>query len=288
MARSSYEYPGYDRSGASYWSKTVVLYALVTTGALWMTLPFWWTLTTALSANPTATSVTFIPAEVTAQNFLKLWERPDILLVRWFINTVIFAGAVTAFNLTFDSLAGYALAKIDFWGREKLFLGFMSTMMIPGMVTLIPVYLILVELNWTNTYQGLIAPLAANPFGIFLLRQHFKSLPSALGEASKIDGCNELQTFYKIYLPLAKPALATLGIFTFMGAWNNFQWPLIIANENEMYTLPVALFAVRNQYFAEWGLMMAAALIIVGPVLIAFLAAQNYFIRGMSLSGMKG
>ncbi|WP_117594514.1 carbohydrate ABC transporter permease [Haloprofundus halophilus] len=288
MARSSYEYPGYERSGVGYWSKTALLYVVVTAGALWMTLPFWWTITTSLSANPQASEVSFIPAAVTLQNFVQLWERPDILLVRWFVNTVIFAGAVTLFNLTFDSLAGYALAKLDFWGRDKLFLGFISTMMIPGMVTLIPVYLILVELDWTNTYQGLIAPLIAGPFGIFLLRQHFKSLPTSLGEAAKIDGCNEFQTFYKIYLPLAKPALATLAIFTFMGAWNNFQWPLIIANENEMYTLPVALFAVRNQYFAEWGLMMAAALIIVAPVLVAFLAAQNYFIRGMSLSGMKG
>ncbi|XVH32492.1 carbohydrate ABC transporter permease [Haloferacaceae archaeon DSL9] len=288
MPRSSYEYPGYEKAGAGYWSRTVALYVVVTLGALWMTLPFWWTITTSLSANPTAAEVSFLPAEITLDNFVQLHERSDVLLGRWFVNTVIFAGAVTLFNLVFDSLAGYALAKVDFWGREKLFLGFVSTMMIPGMVTLIPVYIILHSLGWTNSYQGLIAPLIAGPFGIFLLRQHFKSLPASLGDAAKIDGCNEFQTFYKVYLPLAKPALATLGIFTFMGAWNNFQWPLIIATDSEMYTLPVALFAVRNQYFAEWGLMMAAALIIVAPVILVFLAAQNYFIRGMSLSGMKG
>lgn len=288
MARSSYDYPGYERAGVRYWTKTTLLYAGLGLGALWMTLPFWWTFTTSLAANPTAGGVSFLPAEVTLQNFVTLWEREDIMLVRWFANSVVVAVAVTAFNVTFDSLAGYALAKVDFWGREKLFLVFMSTMMIPAMVTLIPVYIILVELGWTNTYQGLIVPLIANPFGIFLLRQHFRSLPSALGDAAKIDGCNEFQTFYKVYLPLAKPALATLAIFTFMGAWKNFQWPLIIASNQDMYTLPVALFAVRNQYFAQWGLMMAAALIIVAPVVIAFLAAQNYFIRGMSLSGMKG
>lgn len=288
MARSNYEYPGYDRSGPAYWTKTAALYLAVTFGALWMTLPFWWTLTTSVSANPTAATVSFIPAEFTFDHYVALWERQDVLLVRWFFNTMVFAGGVTAFNLAFDSLAGYALAKIDFWGREKLFLAFISTMMIPAMVTMIPVYMLLSELGWLNTYRGLIAPLAAGPFGIFLLRQHFKSLPSALGDAAKIDGCNEFQAFYKVYLPLAKPALATLGIFTFMGAWNNFQWPIIVASENEMYTLPVALFAVRNQYFAEWGLMMAAATLIVTPVILAFLAAQNYFIRGMSLSGMKG
>ncbi|MFC6723174.1 carbohydrate ABC transporter permease [Halobium palmae] len=290
MARSNYEYPGYERSGAKYWTKTIGLYTVVTLGALWISLPFWWTIVTSFSANPTemTSTLSLLPAGFTLNNFATLWAREDIPLVRWFVNTLIFAGAVTAFNLTFDSLAGYGLAKIDFWGREKLFLAFIATMMVPGMVLLIPVYLILVKLGWTNTYQGLIAPLAANPFGIFLLRQHFKSLPSSLGDAAKIDGCNELQTFYKVYLPLAKPAVATLGIFTFMGAWNNFQWPLIISEGKEMYTLPVALFAVRNQYFTRWGLMMAAALIVVAPVIIAFLSAQKYFIQGMSLSGMKG
>lgn len=288
MARSNYEYPGYEREGATYWTKTLLLYATITFGALWMTLPLWWTLTTSLSASPTAATVSFIPADFTFDNYIQLWERSDIPLVRWFINTIIFAGGVTFFNLTFDALAGYALAKVDFWGREVLFLAFISTMMIPAMVTMIPVYILLAELNWINTYQGLIAPLAAGPFGIFLLRQHFKALPSSLGDAAKIDGCNEFQAFYRVYLPLAKPALATLGIFTFMGAWNNFQWPIIIATSNDMYTLPVAIFAVRNQYFAEWGLMMAAATIIVLPVIIVFLSAQKYFIRGMSLSGMKG
>ena len=288
MPRSNYEYPGYEREGSVYWSKNVALYLVVTAGALWMTLPFWWTVTTSFSANPTAAEVTFVPADFTFRNFLEIWDRGDIPVVRWFINTIIFAGAVTAFNLVFDSLAGYALAKVDFWGRDKLFLAFISTMMIPWMIIIIPVFILLVELGWTNTYQGLILPMAASPFGIFLLRQHFKSLPSSLGEAARIDGCNEFQTFYKVYLPLAKPALAALGIFTFMGSWNNFEWPVIVMRDNDMYTLPVALFAVRNQYFADHGLMMAVALIIVAPVIIAFLAAQDYFIRGMSLSGMKG
>jgi len=165
---------------------------------------------------------------------------------------------------------------------------FVATVMVPAMVTLIPVYVLLSELGWVNSYQGLIAPLIANPLGIFLLRQHFKGLPSALGDAAAIDGCNEFQTFYKVYLPLAKPALATLGIYTFVTTWKNFEWPLIIASDQSMYTLPVALFAVRNQYFTEWGLVMAAAAVIVLPVIVVFMSAQRYFIRGMTLSGMKG
>jgi len=286
MGRSNYDYPGYDRGGAGYWSRTTLLYGSVTVGALLWSLPFWWMLSTALTANPTGGSVSLIPSNPTFANFEELFATQPV--GRWFFNTIVFAGSVTLFNLVFDSLAGYALAKIEFVGREKLFLLFVATVMVPAMVTLIPVYVLLSELGWVNTYQGLIAPLIANPLGIFLLRQHFKGLPSALGDAAAIDGCNEFQTFYKVYLPLAKPALATLGIYTFVTTWKNFEWPLIIASEEAMYTLPVALYAVRNQYFTEWGLVMAAAAVIVLPVIAVFMSAQRYFIRGMTLSGMKG
>lgn len=286
MARSNYDYPGYDRSGATYWTKTTLLYAVVVGGAILWSLPFWWTIATSISAAPATTSVALAPSDLTLGNFQTLFETQPV--GRWFANTIIFAGSVTAFNLVFDSLAGYALARLDFAGRDKLFLLFVSTMMIPGMVTLIPVYVLLSELGWVNTYQGIIAPLIAQPIGIFLLRQHFKSMPSALGEAAQIDGCNQFQTFYKVYLPLAKPALATLGIYTFITTWNNFEWPLIIASDSSMYTLPVALFSVRNEYFTEWGLVMAAAAVIVVPIIIVFLSAQRYFIEGMTLSGMKG
>jgi len=286
MGRSNFDYPGYDRGGAGYWSRTTLLYASVTFGALLWSLPFWWMLSTALTANPTGGSVSLIPSDPTLANFERLFETQPVL--RWFFNTVVFAGTVTVFNLVFDSLAGYALAKIEFVGREKLFLLFVATVMVPAMVTLIPVYVLLSELGWVNTYKGLIAPLIANPLGIFLLRQHFKGLPSALGDAAEIDGCNEFQKFYKVYLPLAKPALATLGIYTFVTTWKNFEWPLIIASDQAMYTLPVALFAVRNQYFTEWGLVMAAAAVIVLPVIAVFMSAQRYFIQGMTLSGMKG
>ncbi|MFC6825139.1 carbohydrate ABC transporter permease [Halopelagius fulvigenes] len=286
MSKSSYDYPGYERAGASYWSKTALLYGSITLGALLWSLPFWWMLSTALSANPTAGSVSLVPEQTTLANFEELFATQPV--GRWFFNTIVFAGSVTAFNLVFDSLAGYALAKIEFVGREKLFLLFVATIMVPAMVTLIPVYILLSNLGWVNTYQGLIAPMIANPLGIFLLRQHFMNLPSSLGDAAKIDGCNEFQTFYKVYLPLAKPALATLGIYTFVTTWKNFEWPLIIASDESMYTLPVALFAVRNQYFTEWGLVMAAAAVIVLPVIVVFMSAQRYFIRGMTLSGMKG
>lgn len=286
MARADYEYPGYERSGVKYWLKTTMLYAGVTIAALWTLAPFWWTITTALSGDPSSGVVAIFPSSLTLSHFSELFRVVPI--GRWFLNSLIFAGAVTAFNVVFDSLAGYAFAKLDFFGRNKIFLIFIGTMMVPGMVTLIPVYILLSELGWINSYLGLIAPLIANPFGIFLLRQHFMGLPEALGEAARLDGCNKFQTFYRIYLPLAKPAVATLFIFTFMFTWNNFEWPLIIATAEEMYTLPVALYIVQGQNTQNFGLVMAAATTIVLPVVIAFLSSQRYFIRGMTLSGFKG
>ena len=286
MPRSNYDYPGYERSGLKYWLKTGLLYAGVIFFAAWMVAPFYWTVTTALSANPSAGIVTIVPDTVTFQHFEELFTSHPV--ERWFINAFIFAGAVTLFNVVFDTMAGYAFARLDFFARDKIFLLFIGTMMIPGMVTLIPVYIILAELGWVNTYRGLIVPFIASPFGIFLLRQYFLGLPSSLGDAARIDGCNKVQAFYHIYLPLAKPAVATLGIFAFMGAWNNFEWPLIIATSHDMYTLPVALFLVQGQYTDNWGVVMATAAIMVIPVIIAFLSAQQYFIRGMTLSGMKG
>ncbi|MCU4975058.1 carbohydrate ABC transporter permease [Halobacteria archaeon AArc-m2/3/4] len=286
MARSNYHYAGYDRSGPRYWAKKLGIYALVIAGALWLVAPFWWTITGALSENPGAGLVVFFPAEPTLENFETLVN--EVPIGRWFLNAFILAGTVTLFNVTFDTLAGYAFAKLEFFARDKIFLAFIGTMMIPGMVTLIPVYILLSELGWINTYRGLIVPFIASPFGIFLLRQHFLSLPTSLGEAARLDGCNKLQVFYHIYLPLAKPAVATLGIFTFMFSWNDFEWPLIIATSESMYTLPVALFAVQGRYTQDWGLVMATAAVMVLPIIVVFLLAQRHFIRGMTLSGMKG
>lgn len=286
MARSKYSYPGYERSGLQYWAKKTLLYTVVTFGALWFIAPFWWTFTTTIASSPGAGFVTVFPASPSTENLAELFA--EVPIGRWFLNSIILASAVMIFNITFDTLSGYAFAKLDFFGRDKVFLVFISTMMVPGMVTIIPVYILLVELDWVNTYYGLIVPFIANPFGIFLLRQHFLSMPDSLGEAAKLDGCNRIQTFYYIFLPLAKPAVATLGIFTFMSAWNNFEWPLIIATSDELYTLPVAIYSVQGQYTQDWGLIMAAALVMVLPIIAVFLAAQRHFIEGMTLSGVKG
>ncbi|RDZ51028.1 hypothetical protein C5C07_15510 [Haloferax sp. Atlit-4N] len=289
MARSNTNYPGYDTSGASYLIKRSLIYALVLAGALWMLLPIWWVITTSFSEAPVASDIVFLPRNFTLDNFLNLWELRDrIPVINWFINSVVVGLAVTGFNLIFDSLAGYSLAKIKFIGRDKIFLLFIATMMIPGMITLIPMYLLIAEFGLLNTHVGLMLPFIAKPFGIFVFRQYFKGLPSSLGEAALIDGCNKLQVFYKIYLPMAKPAVASVGIIVFMGFWNNFTWPFILMSDSKMYTLPAALYTAQTNYFTDWGMLMAITLILVLPLLLLFIALQKYFIRGMTMSGVKG
>ncbi|MFC7193014.1 carbohydrate ABC transporter permease [Halocatena marina] len=289
MARSNTNYPGYDTGGASYWVKRSLIYIVVLAGALWMVLPIWWVITTSLSEAPVASDIVFYPRNFTLDNFLKLWELRDrIPIFNWFFNSVVVGLAVTGFNLIFDSLAGYSLAKIEFIGRDKIFLLFIATMMIPGMITLIPMYLLIAEFGLLNTHAGLMLPFIAKPFGIFVFRQYFKGLPSSLGDAALIDGCNKLQVFYKIYLPMAKPAVASVGIIVFMGFWNNFTWPFILMSDTEMYTLPAALYTAQTNYFTDWGMLMAITLILVLPLLLLFIALQKYFIRGMTMTGVKG
>lgn len=284
MARSNQNYPGYDRR--MYRLKRKILVAITIIGGVMLILPLFWILNGALSTNPTARQIILAPHGFTLENFRWVFqERP---IERWFFNSLIVAVIVTLFNVAFDTLAGYSLARLDFWGRDKLFLLFVSTMMVPTMVLLVPLYLIISGLGLTNTHQGLILAFIADPFGIFLLRQHFKGMPAALGEAARMDGCNEFQVFYKIYLPQAKPAVATLTIFIFLWTWNNFEWPLIIMQTQDMYTLPVALFALRGTYVVDWGSILAVALILIGPILLLFIFLQDYFEKGMTLSGMKG
>lgn len=289
MARSNSNYPGYQETAWKHYLKQGIVYGGLSLWGILMVLPIYWTITTSLNGENVARQIIFFPENFTLENYRLLWGlRENIPFLQWMFNSILIASSVTIFNIVFDSLAGYALAKIDFFAREKIFLLFIATMMVPGMVTIIPIYLLLSELNALNTYYGLMVPFIANPFGIFLFRQFFMGLPTSLGDAARIDGCNELQVFYRIYLPLAKPAVATLGIFVFMWTWNNFEWPLIIMQDREMFTLPVALYTAQGQYITRWGLLMAIAFVLMLPILLLFLSLQKYFIQGMTLSGMKG
>lgn len=221
---------------------------------------------------------------------------------RWFLNSAFVAGSVTVLQLFFNSLAAYVFAKREFPGRNAIFLVFLATMMVPGQVTLIPNYLVIKHVplfggndifgqggsGWLDSYYGLILPGAVSAFGIFLLRQYMTSIPDELLDAARIDGASEFKIYFRVVLPLCGPALAATGIFTFMAAWEDFFWPLIIVSSPERYTMPLglALFVVQNR--TQWDVLMAGSVLATIPMVLVFIFFQRRFVQGISLSGMKG
>jgi len=206
---------------------------------------------------------------------------------RYYLNSLLVAAAVTLGQLATCSLAAYAFARMRFRGRDLLFIIFLGTMMIPGQVTMIPSFMILYWLGWIDTYKALIIPGLASAFGTFLLRQFFLTIPKELEEAAFLDGCSRFHVLTKIILPLARPALATLAIFTFMGVFNDFLWALIVVNSEEIRTVQLGLSIFRDRYITEWDLLMAGSVTAVLPILVVFFFAQKYFIKGITLSGLK-
>jgi multiple sugar transport system permease protein len=197
--------------------------------------------------------------------------------------------SVTTISLFLNSLAAYGFAKFRFKGRNALFLSLLATMMIPSQVTMIPAFLLLKQLGWLDTYTGLIVPGIAGAFGVFFLRQYMITLPDELFDAARMDGASEMAVYWRIVLPLAKPALATLAIFTFMGSWNDFLGPLIVVKSEEMKTLPLAISALSaGHYVMSWPLLMAGACFVILPVLIVYVLAQRYFVEGIAMGGVKG
>ncbi len=195
---------------------------------------------------------------------------------------------MTAGNLLFSAMAGYAFARLEFKGRDVMFWLFLASMMIPGQVTMIPVFVLMSRLGWVDTYYGLTVPGLVGAYGIFLTRQYFLNLPADLENAARLEGASEWHVFRHIALPLAKPVLLVLGVFTFMGAWTDFLWPLLMTNSLELRTLEVGLSVFKTQYTVNWPLQMAASLLIQLPVIALFIATQKYFTRGIVLTGMKG
>ncbi len=265
------------------------IYLLLLGGLLLIVGPFIWMVLGSLKtqAEFLQTPPTWIPEQVTFDNYQRLFTRLDF--PRFFSNSAIVAAAVTAGNLVFCSMVGYALAKMRFAGRDKVFVLVLGTLMVPGSVTVIPLYVLISMMGLTNSFGGLILPFLATAFGVFLMRQFMLGIPDELLEAARIDGASELRTFWQIVMPLATPALATLAILTFLGSWNSFFWPLIVATSEQMYTLPVALATfATGQYQADHGLLMAGSLVIVLPVLIVFILLQRLFTEGIATTGIKG
>ena len=207
---------------------------------------------------------------------------------KFFLNTVIVAAASVTGQLVFCSMAAYAFARMRFRGRDKIFGAYLATMMIPAIVTVIPSFLLITKFGWMNTYWALFTPTLSSVWGIFLLRQFFQSIPRDLEDAARIDGASELTIFWKVILPLSKPALATLAIFAFMGSWKDFLWPLIVTNRTDMRTVEVGIANFSSMYQTDWPHQMAAAVLVMAPVVLVFFIAQKYFVRGVTMTGMKG
>lgn len=266
--------------------KTISLIILVILGSLAF-IPLLWMVITAFT-QPTLTMKfppDIIPKDPSLENFADLFSRK--VLFRWTLNSIIVAGTVTIVQVFFCAMAGYSLAKKRFPGRKAIFAVYISSMMIPTQVTLVPLYIIVAKFGLVNTYAGLILPAISAPFGVFLMRQFMLSVPSEMLEAARIDGAGEFRTFMKIVLPISKPALAVLGIFTFVAQWNSFLWPLIITNTNEMRTLQAGLSLIQEEVPMQYSYLMAAATFAAIPMIIVFFSFQKYFLRGITVGSVK-
>jgi multiple sugar transport system permease protein len=206
----------------------------------------------------------------------------------YFFNSTLVAVVVTLGNVVFCSMLGYALAKLEFRGKRVIFVLVLGMLMVPAIAILVPLFVLVSNLGLTNTYPGLILPYLAAPLGVFLMRQYFLGLPDELIQAARVDGASELRIFWNVMLPLTGPALATLAILTFLGSWNNFIWPLVVAQTEDRYTLPVALALYSvGQNATQYGVLLAGAVVVVLPVIAIFLALQRYFVQGIAMTGIK-
>ncbi len=264
------------------------LYALLTVGALLMVAPFVWMVLSSLKpeAEVRAIPPTWWPQTITAANYDQLFSRLDF--PTYFFNSTVVAVAVTLGNVVFGSMLGYALAKLDFPGKRTVFGLVLLTLMVPGVVTFVPLFVLTTNIGLTDTLPGMFLPFIAGPFGVFLMRQFIMGLPDELIAAARVDGAGELRIFFSVILPLCGPALATLAILTFLASWNNFLWPLVVAQSEDKFTLPVALALYSvGQNSTQYGLLLAGAVVVVVPVVAVFLVLQRYFIQGIAMTGIK-
>jgi multiple sugar transport system permease protein len=227
-----------------------------------------------------------LPSAATLANYHELFGRSG--MARNFANSLLVSVAITLGSLLVNTLAGYAFAKLRFAGRERVFQVLLAALVVPAQVAMLPLFLLMKQLGLVNTYAGVVLPALASVFGIFLVRQYARSIPDELLEAARIDGAGEWRIFFSIILPMLKPVLVTLAIFTFMGSWNDFMWPLIVLTDQEHYTLPVALATLSREHIMDVELMMAGAVVTVLPVLALFLLLQRYYIQGLLLGSVKG
>jgi len=267
--------------------RTTVVVVLLLAVSFVVLLPFLWMLSASVrtagdfGAHPSA----LLPHAFTFRNYVSIWSA--IPIGRMLLNTTIFAVVVTAGSVLFDSMAGYALARFDFPGKKVVFLVIISTLMLPFQATLIPIFKLLTDIGWVNTYQGLIVPRLADAFGIFFMRQFFISLPQDLEQAARIDGAGEFRIFARIMAPLAVPAFLTISLFNLLANWNDLLWPLVLTNSTSMQTLTVGLSLFKGQHATDYGLLMTGSLLALLPMVVAFLLVQRRFVEGIATTGVK-
>lgn len=263
-------------------------WALLSLLAFSLLYPFLWMIVTSFKPEPDI--IKFPPkllnSTYTLNAYEAIWQR--IPFLKYYRNTLVFAGLVTITSLFFDTMSGYAFARISFRGKKVMFLLVLGTMMIPFQVIMIPLFAELYKMNIINTYLGLILPRATNAFGIFMMRQFFITLPKGLEEAARIDGCSEFRIYWRIMLPLCKPAIISLAIFHFMYNWNDLLYPLLLTTSDEMRTLPAGLALFMGQHVIEYAILMAGACLSLLPIFIAYVFAQKYFVQGIAMTGLKG
>ena len=257
--------------------------------------PFLWLISTSLKGageNIFAYPPNFIPVDFTFENYTGVWGRVDFL--KYFFNSAVVALFTVILNLIFSSMAAYPLARMEFKGKKIAFFATLATIMVPFQAIMLPVYLIILKLNLVDTagalsgYLGLILPFAVNAFGIFLMRQAFLSIPKEMEEAAIVDGCNSWQIFFKVLMPMVKPTLAILAIFTFIGSWGEFLWPSIVLNDEKMFTLPVGINNLQGMFSSNWRYIAAGSIISIIPIIIFFLSLQKFFISGENEGAVKG
>ena len=263
-------------------------YSLLALGLLLTLTPLWWMIAASLMPPGEANSYPprLWPSTVTFEHYTALFTRLD--LARYLLNSTLLASAVTLISLFVNSMAGYAFAKFRFRGRDRLFQILLAALVIPAQVAMLPLFLLLKQFGLINTYGGVIIPGMASIFGIFLIHQYLLAIPDSLLDAARMDGASEFRIYWSLVLPLCRPILVTLGIFTFMGTWNDFMWPLIVLTDSSMHTLPVALANLLGEHVQDTELMMAGSVLTVLPVMLLFVVLQRYYIAGIMLGGIKG
>jgi multiple sugar transport system permease protein len=264
------------------------LYAILTAALLVTIAPFLWMVLGSFKGEGELRQVppTWWPEDGSLDNYGQLFARLNF--GQYFFNSTVVAILVTAGNLLFCSMLGYALALLQFRGKRVIFVVVMAMLMIPGVVTFVPLFVLVANAQLIDTLPGLILPFLVSPFGVFLMRQFMLGLPADLLDAGRVDGAGELRIFWRVILPLCGPALATLGILTFLASWNNFLWPLVVAQTEQTYTLPVALALYSTgQNSTQYGLLLAGATVVVLPILLVFLIFQRRFIEGIATTGLK-